>query len=85
MTVFIRPEFTPGTLLTFNGYHLQIIAAGRAKISLQTVINNKKREFFAARPKKDREALTRQKARSLTTLPAQSDPGSTTSTHPNIT
>ena len=65
----IRPEFTLGTLPTFNGYHLQIFAAGRAKISLQTVTNNKKKEFFAARPKKDREALRRQKARSLTTLP----------------
>jgi hypothetical protein len=46
MTVFIRPEFTPGTLLTFNGYHLQIFAAGRAKISLRTLINNKKHEFY---------------------------------------
>lgn len=69
MTVFIRPEFTPGTLLTFNGYHLQIFASGRAKISFQTLINNKKHEFFAARPKKDRAAYKRQKARSLTTLP----------------
>ena len=69
MTVFIRPEFTPDTLLTFNGYHLQIFAADRAKISLQTLINNKKHEFFAARPKKDRAAYKRQKARSLTTLP----------------
>ena len=69
MIEHIRPEFTLGTLPTFNGYHLQIFAAGRAKISLQTVTNNKKKEFFAARPKKDREALRRQKARSLTTLP----------------
>jgi hypothetical protein len=69
MTVFIRPEFTPGTLLTFNGYHLQIFAAGRAKISLRTLVNNKKHEFFAARPKKDRAAYQRQKSRSLTTLP----------------
>ena len=69
MTVFIRPEFTPGTLPTFNGYHLQIFAAGRAKISLRTLVNNKKHEFFAARPKKDRAAYQRQKSRSLTTLP----------------
>jgi hypothetical protein len=69
MTVFIRSEFTPDTLLTFNGYHLQIFAAGRAKISLRTLVNNKKHEFFAARPKKDRAAYQRQKARSLTTLP----------------
>ena len=41
MTVFIRPEFTPGTLPTFNGYHLQIFASGRAKISLQTPLTLK--------------------------------------------
>jgi len=68
MTVFIRPEFTPDTLLTLNGYHLQIFAAGRAKISLRTLVNNKKHEFFAARPKKDRAAYQRQKARSLAAL-----------------
>ena len=68
MTVFIRPEFTPGTLLTFNGYHLQIFAAGRAKISLQTVTNNKKTEFYTALPKKDRDGLRRQKKRSQAAL-----------------
>ena len=67
MTVFIRPEFTPDTLLTFNGYHLQIFAAGRAKLSLQ-VATKKKQEFFATRPKKDRVAYQRQKARSLAAL-----------------
>jgi len=69
MTVFIRPEFTPDTLLTFNGYHLQIFAAGRAKISLRTLVNNKKHEFYTALPKRDRAAFQRQKSRSLTTLP----------------
>ena len=69
MTVFIRPEFTPDTLLTFNGYHLQIFAAGRAKISLRTLVNNKKHEFYTALPKRDRAAYQRQKSRSLTTLP----------------
>ena len=69
MTVFIRPEFTPGTLPTFNGYHLQIFASGRAKISLRMLVNNKKHEFYTARPKKDRAAYQRQKSRSLTTLP----------------
>ena len=69
MTDFLRPEFTPGTLPTYIGYHLQIFGAGRAKISLQTVTNNKKHEFFAARPKKARAAYQRQKSRSLTTLP----------------
>ncbi|MDA9980288.1 hypothetical protein N9E38_02490, partial [Yoonia sp.] len=69
MTEHIRPEFTPGTLPTFNGYHLQIFASGRAKISLQTVINNKKTEFYTALPKRDRDGLRRQKARSLKDLP----------------
>jgi hypothetical protein len=69
MTVFIRPEFTPGTLLTFNGYHLQIFAAGRAKISLRTLVNNKKHEFYTALPKRDRAAFQRQKARSGAALP----------------
>jgi hypothetical protein len=65
MIEHIRPEFTPDILPTFNGYHLQIFAAGRAKISLQTVTMKKKHEFFAACPKKDRAAFKRQKARSL--------------------
>ena len=69
MTVFIRPEFTPGTLLTFNGYHLQIFASGRAKISLQTLTLKKKQEFYTVLPKRDREGLRRQKARSLKDLP----------------
>ncbi|PXW66435.1 hypothetical protein C7964_10977 [Loktanella sp. PT4BL] len=69
MTVFIRPEFTPGTLPTFNGYHLQIFASGRAKLSLQMLTNNKKKEFYTALPKRDRDGLRRQKARSLATLP----------------
>ena len=69
MTAFIRPEFTPGTLLTFNGYHLQIFASGRAKISFQTQAHEKKQEFYATLPKKDRAAYQRQKSRSLTTLP----------------
>ena len=68
MTVFIRPEFTPGTLPTFNGYHLQIFAAGRAKISLRTLTLKKKTEFYTALPKRDRDGLRRQKARSLTAL-----------------
>jgi hypothetical protein len=68
MIEHIRPEFTPGTLPTFNSYHLQIFGAGHAKISLQTV-TMKKNEFFASRPKKDREALRRQKTRSLAALP----------------
>ena len=68
MTDFIRPEFTPGTLPSYIGYHLQIFGAGRAKISLQTVTNNTKHEFFAARPKRDRTAYQRQKARSLAAL-----------------
>ena len=69
MTVFIRPEFTPATLLTFNGYHLQIFASGRAKISFQKQAHEKKQEFYATLPKKDRAAYQRQKSRSLTTVP----------------
>lgn len=68
MTDYLRPEFTPGILPTYVGYHLQIFGAGRAKISLQTVTNNKKHEFFAARPERDRTAYQRQKARSEKTL-----------------
>jgi len=41
MTEHIRPEFTPGTLPTYLGYHLQIFGAGRAKISLQTETKKK--------------------------------------------
>jgi hypothetical protein len=69
MIEHIRPEFTADILPTFNGYHLQIFAAGRAKISLQTVTMKKKHEFFASRPKKDRAAFKRQKARSMVALP----------------
>ena len=69
MTVFIRPEFTPSTLPTFNGYHLQIFASGRAKISLQMLTNNKKTEFYTALPKRDRDGSRRQQSRSLEALP----------------
>jgi hypothetical protein len=69
MIEHIRPEFTPDILPTFNGYHLQIFAAGRAKISLQTVTMKKKHEFFASCPKKDRAAFKRQKTRSMVALP----------------
>jgi hypothetical protein len=68
MIEHIRPEFTPNILPTYLGYHLQIFTAGRAKISLQTVAM-KKHEFFASRPKKDRAAFKRQKARSMVALP----------------
>lgn len=67
MTVFIRPEFTPGTLLTYLGYHLQIFGSGRAKISLQ-VEAKKKIEFYTALPKRDRAGFERQKARSISAL-----------------
>ena len=70
MTEHIRPEFTPGTLPKFNGYHLQIFASGRAKISLQTLTLKKQQEFYTALPKRDREGLHRQKKRSLKDLPA---------------
>ena len=69
MTEHIRPEFTPGTLPTFNGYHLQIFEAGRAKLSLQTLSLKKKQEFYTALPKRDRDGLRRQKARSQAALP----------------
>lgn len=36
MTDFLRPEFASETLPAYQGYHMQIFAAGRAKISLQT-------------------------------------------------
>jgi hypothetical protein len=68
MIEHIRPEFTPNILPTHLGYHLQIFAAGRAKISLQTV-TMKKNEFFASRPTRDRAAFKRQKARSMVALP----------------
>jgi len=68
MTAFIRPEFTLETLQTYTGYHLQIFASGRAKISLQMVPINKKSEFYALCPKKDRAAYQRQKDRSKITL-----------------
>jgi len=72
MTEHIRPEFTPGTLPTYLGYHLQIFGAGRAKISLQTE-TKKKKEFYTALPKRDRAGLKRQKARSLSALPDHFD------------
>jgi hypothetical protein len=62
MTDYIHPQFTPEVLPTFVGYHLQIFTAGRAKISLQYE-GAKKLNYFASCPKKDRQALARQKGR----------------------
>ena len=62
MTDYIHPQFTPEGLPTFVGYHLQIFTAGRAKISLQYE-GSKKLNYFASCPKKDRQALARQKGR----------------------
>ena len=62
MTDYIHPQFTPEVLPTFVGYHLQIFTAGRAKISLQYE-GSKKLNYFASCPKKDRQALARQKGR----------------------
>ena len=62
MTDYIHPQFTPEGLPTFVGYHLQIFTAGRAKISLQYE-GAKKLNYFASCPKKDRQALARQKGR----------------------
>ena len=68
MTDFLRPEFASETLPTYQGYHLQIFAAGRAKISLQTE-SKRKIEFFATRPTRDRDGYDRQKKRSASALP----------------
>lgn len=62
MTDYIHPQFTPEVLPTFVGYHLQIFTAGRAKISLQYE-GARKLNYFASCPKKDRQALARQKGR----------------------
>lgn len=68
MTDYIHPQFTPEVLPTFVGYHLQIFTAGRAKISLQYE-GAKKLNYFASCPKKDRQALARQKGRTGRLIP----------------
>jgi len=72
MTDFIRPEFTPDFLTTYLGYHLQLFRSGRAKISFQ-ITPQKKVEFYADRPKRDRQGLLRQKKRSVAALPKHFD------------
>ena len=72
MTDFIRPEFTPDILTTYLGYHLQFFRSGRAKISFQ-ITPHKKVEFYADRPKRDRQGLLRQKKRSGAALPKHFD------------
>ena len=62
MTDYIHPQFSSEVLPTFVGYHLQIFTAGRVKISLQYE-GAKKLNYFASCPKKDRQALARQKGR----------------------
>ena len=68
MNTYSDPYFTPATLEGFQGYHLQVFASGRAKITLQ---HDGKRqvEYYADRPKRDREAYCRQKKRSAAILP----------------
>ena len=68
MTDYIHPQFTPEGLPAFVGYHLQIFTAGRAKISLQYE-GAKKLNYFASCPKKDRQALARQKGRTGRLIP----------------
>jgi len=72
MTDFIRTEFTPDFLTTYLGYHLQFFRSGRAKISFQ-ITPHKKVEFYADRPKRDRQGLLRQKKRSVAALPQHFD------------
>ena len=72
MTDFIRPEFTPNFLTTYLGYHLQFFRSGRAKISFQ-ITPQKKVEFYADCPKRDRQGLLRQKKRSVAAIPKHFD------------
>jgi hypothetical protein len=72
MTDFIRPEFTPDILTTYLGYHLQFFRSGRAKVSLQ-ITPQRKVEFYADCPKRDRQGLLRQKTRSVAALPKHFD------------
>jgi hypothetical protein len=68
MIEHIRPEFTPDILPTHLGYHLQLFRSGRAKISFQ-ITPQKKVEFYADCPKRDRQGLLRQKKRSVAAIP----------------
>ena len=63
MTDYIDPHFTPAGLSTYQGYHLQVFCSGRAKLSLQTE-GRQKLDYYADRPKRDREAYRRQRVRS---------------------
>lgn len=72
MTSFIDPHFIPSHLLYYQGYHLQVFTSGRAKISLQRE-GRHKHDYYCERPKKDREAYRRQKARSYAALPEHFD------------
>ena len=62
MTQYIHPQFTPEILTTYQGYHLQIFSSGRAKVTLQGE-GRSQVHYYAEAPKRDREAFTRQKAR----------------------
>ena len=62
MTQYIHPQFTPEILTTYQGYHLQIFSSGRAKVTLQGE-GRSQVHYYAEAPKRDREALVRQKAR----------------------
>jgi hypothetical protein len=72
MIEHIRPEFTQDILPTHLGYHLQLFRSGRAKISFQ-ITPQKKVEFYADCPKRDRQGLLRQKKRSVAAVPKHFD------------
>jgi hypothetical protein len=72
MIEHIRPEFTPNILPIHLGYHLQLFRSGRAKISFQ-ITPQKKVEFYADCPKRDRQGLLRQKKRSVAAIPKHFD------------
>lgn len=59
----IDPAFSLPNLVRYQGYHLQVFSAGRAKLSLQSE-GRSKLEYYTALPKRHREAYERQRTRS---------------------
>lgn len=68
MNTHIDPNFMHSVLEGFQGYHFQVFASGRAKITLQHD-GTRQAEYYAVRPNRDREAYYKQKKRSSSMLP----------------
>lgn len=65
----INNRCSPSALVEASGYHFQVFMSGRAKLSLRYDGSQLPYHLYLTRPKRDKEACARQRARSGDNLP----------------